>query len=85
MPIITIEQIRAARGLLDWSQIDLAEHAGISVPTIKRLEAEFGPPVSDDVRKKIRWALEKAGIEFIDDDDGEGLGVRLRKGPKKKT
>ena len=38
--MISIEQIRAARGLLGWSQTHLAEAAGRSLPTIKRLERE---------------------------------------------
>ena len=37
--MITIEQLRAARGLLGWSQSELAERAGLSLPTVKRLEA----------------------------------------------
>lgn len=78
--MISIEQIRAARGLLGWSQTQLAEAAGRSLPTIKRLEreAEDGPAVSDDVREAVRKALEKAGIEFIPENGG-GAGVRMKK------
>ena len=83
MTIITIEQLRAARGLLGWSQSDLADRAGLSVPTVKRLEADFGPAVSDHARRKLRRALEIAGIEFIDENGG-GPGVRLRKRVTKK-
>lgn len=35
-------QIRAARGLLDWTISDLAQHAGVSPTTVKRLEAKAG-------------------------------------------
>lgn len=78
--MISVEQIRAARGLLGWSQTQLAEAAGRSLPTIKRLEREDGdgPVVSDDVRDAVRTALEKAGVEFIPENGG-GAGVRLRK------
>ncbi|MFK4720532.1 transcriptional regulator with XRE-family HTH domain [Bradyrhizobium niftali] len=78
--MISIEQIRAARGLLGWSQTDLAEAAGRSLPTIKRLEREGdeGPSVSDDVREAVRSALEKAGVEFIPENGG-GAGVRMKK------
>jgi transcriptional regulator with XRE-family HTH domain len=76
--LITIEQLRAARGLLGWSQTDLAARAGLSLPTVKRLEAGFGPHVSDEARAKLQKALEAAGIEFIDDNGG-GAGVRFRK------
>lgn len=78
--MIAIEQIRAARGLLGWSQTDLAEAAGRSLPTIKRLERESddGSAVSEDVRDAVRAALEKAGVEFIPENGG-GAGVRMKK------
>jgi transcriptional regulator with XRE-family HTH domain len=76
--LITIEQIRAARGLLGWSQTELASRAGLSLPTVKRLEAGFGPRVSDEARAKLQRALEAAGIDFIEDNGG-GAGVRFRK------
>ena len=84
MPIITVQQLRGARGLLGWSQSELADHAGLSLPTVKRFEGGFGPSVSDDARRKLRRALESAGVEFIDENGG-GPGVRLRKRQSKKT
>ena len=81
-PVMTIEQLRAARGLLGWSQSELAERAGLSLPTVKRLEGGFGPRVSDEARAKLQRAIEAAGIEFIDENGG-GPGVRLRKRPSK--
>src|SRR3979409_940487 len=76
--LITIEQLRAARGLLGWSQSQLAARAGLSLPTVKRVEAGTGPRVSDEARAKLQRALEAAGIEFIDENGG-GSGVRFRK------
>jgi len=76
--VITIEQIRAARGLLGWSQSELATRAGLSLPTVKRVEARRGPPVSHEARGRIQKALEAGGAEFIFEDGG-GPGVRLRK------
>ena len=77
--MILIEQIRAARGLLGWSQTDLAGKAGLSLPTIKRMEREAGGlVVSEDAKERVRTALEKAGVEFIAENGG-GAGVRLRK------
>jgi transcriptional regulator with XRE-family HTH domain len=73
-----IEQLRAARALLGWSQSALAEQALMSLPTVKRMEAETGPRVSEEARWKIQRALELAGVEFIDENGG-GPGVRLRK------
>jgi transcriptional regulator with XRE-family HTH domain len=83
--MISIAQIRAARGLLGWSQGQLAEAAGKSHPTIKRLEREDGegPAVSDEVRDAVQSALEKAGVEFIPENGG-GAGVRLAKRGRRK-
>jgi hypothetical protein len=50
------------------SQFDLADPAALSLPTLKRLEAGFGPLVSDEARKKFRRALEAAGVEFIEEN-----------------
>jgi len=74
---VSIRQIKAARALLSWSQEDLAKKAAVSVPTVKRLEAVDGElgGRSETVRK-LRTALEAAGIEFI--GGSGGLGVRLR-------
>jgi transcriptional regulator with XRE-family HTH domain len=69
--VITIEQIRAARGLLGWSQTELASRATLSVPTVKRLEGGFGPKVSDAACAKLQKALEAAGIKFIDGAGGD--------------
>ena len=64
--VISVEQLRAARGLLGWSQTDLASRAGLSLPTVKRLEGGFGPKVSDEARLRLREAIEAAGVELIE-------------------
>ena len=74
----TPAQLRAARGLLGWSQTDLARSAGLSLPTVKRVEGELEVSVSDQAKGKIRVALEAAGIVFIEENGG-GAGVRLKK------
>ncbi len=76
--MITPEQMRAARGLLDWSQSALADAAGLSLPTIKRAERNLGSAVSGDAREAIQKALEAGGVIFVE-ENGEGPGVRLRK------
>jgi transcriptional regulator with XRE-family HTH domain len=73
----TVSQFRAARGLIGWTQSDLAAEAGLSLPTVKRLELDTAA-VSDEARGKMRTALESAGVQFIPDNGG-GPGVRLRK------
>lgn len=77
---VSIRQVKAARALLGWSQRNLSNAAGVSEPTIKRLEAmegELGGRA--DTAKRIRAALELAGVEFIEENGG-GPGVRLKKG-----
>jgi len=75
--MVTVRQIKAARALLAWSQIDLSDKSGVSVPTIERLEANDGPlggrPETGD---KLCAALARAGIEFLNHG---APGVRLRK------
>jgi transcriptional regulator with XRE-family HTH domain len=82
--MISVAQIRAARGLLGWSQDQLADGAGLSVPTVKRMEAQSAIRVSDDARNAVRRALEKAGVEFIEENGG-GAGVRLKKRSRSKS
>ena len=82
---VSIRQLKAARALLAWSQEQLAAAADVSVPTIKRLEAQDGPLGGrDETGTKIRSALESAGVEFIDENGG-GPGVRLRKRQLKRS
>jgi predicted transcriptional regulator len=81
---VSIRQMKAARALLDWSQSDLAEAAGVSAPTIKRLEAADGDIGGrPETGEALVAALEKAGDEFIAENGG-GAGVRLSKRSKRK-
>ena len=65
--------------MLGWTQQDLADRSGVSLPTIKRLEPGKGPlAVRFDTLQKLQAALEAAGVEFLDGNGG-GPGVRLRK------
>jgi transcriptional regulator with XRE-family HTH domain len=72
----TIEQIKAARALLEWSQEDLADRAKLSIITIRRFESRSKERVSDDARLKMEAAFEAAGIEFT---NGDAPGVRRHK------
>ena len=81
---MTSEQVRAARALLRWEQKDLAAASRISLPTIKRLETIRGDlPAQARTIEAIRLAVEKAGVEFIAEDNG-GAGVRLKPAKAKK-
>ena len=80
--MLTSGQIRAARGLLDWSAVKLARCAGVSPRTINSAERADGVPrMHIETLEKIKAALEAAGIELIptrqSSVDG-GPGVRLR-------
>jgi transcriptional regulator with XRE-family HTH domain len=80
--MITAGQLRACRAFLGIDQRRLAEVAGLSLPTIQRMEA------SDDVIRgnvdslmKLIAALDELGIELISENSvspGGGRGVRLR-------
>ena len=76
--MITAAQIRAARGLLNLSQGQLAEMAGLGIATVKRIEASSEVRGAATTLWKIQAALEAAGIEFLPAQEGSGLGVRLR-------
>jgi transcriptional regulator with XRE-family HTH domain len=72
---ISVKQIKAARMLLGWSQADLGKAAGLGDVTVPRLEAKDGDLGGrPETGEKIVGALEKAGVEFLDD----GQGVRLK-------
>ena len=76
---VSIRQIKAARALLGWSQEDLATSSGVSVPTIKRLEAAEGDIGGRaETGDALLAALEKTGVEFIPENGG--AGVRIRRG-----
>ena len=80
--MITAAQLRAARALASLDQRALAEVAGLSVPTIQRMEASDGVVRGNvDSLTKLVSALENAGVEFIREGAsslGGGRGVRLR-------
>jgi transcriptional regulator with XRE-family HTH domain len=76
--------MRAARALLGIDQRKLASLAGLSLPTIQRMEASDGVIRGNvDSLMKVVAALERAGIELIAENaasNARGRGVRL-KGP----
>jgi len=74
--MITPEQCRAARGLLNWNQQRLADEAQVGIVTVRQLEAGQNQPRRATLIV-VRRTLEEAGVEFIDENGG-GVGVRLR-------
>jgi predicted transcriptional regulator len=84
--VITAMQMRAARALLGIDQRTLAQMAGVSVPTIQRMEASSGNVrgIVDSLTKVVA-ALEGAGLELIGENSPSlsgGRGVRLKPGNK---
>jgi transcriptional regulator with XRE-family HTH domain len=64
---------RAARGLLDWSQEQLAQRAGVGLSTVRTFESD------GEIRRSnvaaIRAAFESVGVEFI----ARGVRQRLKR------
>lgn len=75
---MTPAQSRAARGLLDWSQSDLAQSANVGLSTLKNFEGGRSAPMANNLTA-MKAALETAGVIFVA-ENGEGPGVRLKKG-----
>jgi transcriptional regulator with XRE-family HTH domain len=71
-------QCRAARGLLDWSQQQLADAARVGVVTVRQFEGGASQPRNATL-DVLQRALESAGVEFIAENGG-GPGVRLNGG-----
>jgi transcriptional regulator with XRE-family HTH domain len=83
MVMISAGQLRAARALLGIDQRQLAERAGLSVPTIQRMEASDGVIRGNvDSLMKLIGALEASGIALIPDGTASpegGRGIRFKK------
>ena len=74
--MITGRQLRAARVLIGMEQIELAKRARVAVGTIRRMESFEGEiGARTGTLSLVKRALEKAGVEFLNDDRP---GVRLR-------
>ncbi|MGU3664564.1 transcriptional regulator [Methylobacterium sp. A49B] len=76
--MLTAEQLRAARALIRWEQSTVAEKAGVSVETVKRLEKLDGPLLSTKTATlhALEAAFQVAGVEFT---NGGEPGVKLRR------
>jgi predicted transcriptional regulator len=88
--VITSFQMRAARALLGIDQKALAELAGVSLPTIQRMEASAGTVRGVvGTLTKVVDALDRAGVALIGEharSDEGGRGVRLKEtGPPRRV
>ncbi|QRG07925.1 helix-turn-helix domain-containing protein [Xanthobacter dioxanivorans] len=77
MTLSTGNQLRAARALADVEQKWLADKSGVSINTIRNMEARGAEPITSGAMtvRKVQLALEEAGIEFL--NHGQP-GVRLK-------
>lgn len=75
--VVTPAQLRAARGLLNWSVSELCEKTGLAMNTVRKAEnARDYTSVYKPNAQLLRSTLEAAGVSFIDADE-MGAGVRL--------
>jgi predicted transcriptional regulator len=75
--VINGRHIRAARGLLGWTQGELSKKAKVALGTIRRMEETDGSVrARTETLGRVVVALERAGVEFL--DDGKP-GVRLKR------
>lgn len=84
--MLTSAQIRAARGYLNISQIEMAKETGISMNTFYRLEGdeELVARANLATIKKIKEFFEERGIKFLAASEEDGSGTGLRYFPNKK-
>ena len=78
--ILHPEQCRAARGLLNWSQEQLAALSGVSRSTIKDFECHRHS-LHRGTEALLVKAFEDSGVRLLDSDQ-EGPGVRLKALPR---
>jgi predicted transcriptional regulator len=78
--MMTAGQLRAARALLGIDQKELADLAGVSLPTIQRMEASEGVVRGNvDTLTKVIEALNRSGVELLN-AGGRGVMLRERQG-----
>jgi transcriptional regulator with XRE-family HTH domain len=80
--MLSSSQIRAARALLGWSGIDLAEKSAVGITTLRRYELQKGiPSANTSVLLTLKETLEQAGIEFTGDPlVNPGVTLRINRG-----
>ncbi len=75
------QQIRAARAMIDMSQIELANITGLNYVTIQRIEKDEkrSRKVEAETINKIKTALEERGIKFLNPTEKTGIyGIGIR-------
>ena len=78
--MLTCQQCKAARAYLGWSAEDLASRANVGVATVWNFETGVSDPKASTLRA-LQEAMEKAGLEFLNDGSASlqgGAGIRER-------
>ena len=79
--MVSSSQIKAARAMLGWSAIELADRSGVGSASIKRYEVQAGVPVANTKNlMAIRNTLEAAGVQFTGDPlVNPGVTLRIKR------
>jgi transcriptional regulator with XRE-family HTH domain len=78
VPTFTVEQVRAARAFLGWTQANLGEAAGLSYKTIHNFETGSFP-LAPPSHAAVRNAFKKAGVEFLKSGKRIGVSISVRR------
>jgi len=74
--VLTGKHIRAASGLLGWSQQELSRRAKVGIASVRRMEDCEGPiSARTDTLLSVAGAIQKGGVDFLNDDRP---GVRMK-------
>lgn len=74
--MLIVSIIRAARGVLGWTQPDLAERSGVSLVALARLESGAASPRLSTV-SRLKAAIEEAGIQVIEGQPSGGFTLQV--------
>ena len=79
--MVSSSQIKAARAMLGWSAIELANRSGVGSASIKRYEVQPGIPIANTKNLMvIRNTFAAAGIEFTGDPlVNPGVTLRIKR------
>lgn len=81
---VTPAQIRAARALLGWGQTDLASAADVGITTLRTFEGGQRQPIRA-IKAALVRALEKEGIEFLNESKRSGVSLTSARHSKHAT
>lgn len=73
--MITPVQLRMARAALNWTVRELSDRTGVNKNTISRFEA--GKDILAGSLREIERVLAESGIQFVDEYDEYGPGIRI--------